>query len=95
MDNLINLFEDFDVLLDENTTDIDSTTYAAWIAEMESKLKAAIEEDELDANDDFYASYKGVVKPTVYFNGVKVDTENMPTYDEVIDNCKPIDPIFE
>lgn len=87
-------FEGIDEAEDE-TTEIESTSYATWIAEMDAKLKAAIAEDELDINDDFYAEYKGVVKPRVYFNGVELDTENQQTYDELVDNYKPIYPIYE
>lgn len=92
MNDLINFFDD---LNDEITTEADDSSYAAWIAEMDEKLKAAMEEDELDMEDDFYDCYKGVVKPDVYFNGIAVDTENMPTYDEIIDNYQPIYPDFE
>lgn len=91
--------DDFMAETETNTND-----YLAWAAEMDTQLKAALIEDELaieaafiedenDKNDEFYACYKGVVKPRVYGNCY--ENENMQAYDEVIDNCKPINPIFE
>lgn len=92
INDLLNDFA-FDDFSTETETNIDATDYAAWVADMDAMLAAAIAEDYIDIEDEFYESYRGAVKPIVYHGGE--DNENQYVYNELIDNCKPIHGIFE